>query len=794
MPPDFTQIPRLHIADIDLPREVAKLYDLAYNLWWSWSPRARALFNQIDGRTWSLYRNPVQLLINFDRTHWQAKLEDESFVSAYRQVTQTFDRYLAETADTWFARRFPEARGTIAYFCMEYGIHQALAIYSGGLGVLAGDHLKSASDLGLPLVGVGLLYRNGYFRQNIDADGRQQHIYPDYDFSRLPIRPAAGPTGRGVFVTVPFPDREIRVQVWVAQVGRVPLVLLDTDVPQNDSADRPITSTLYTPGREMRLAQELVLGIGGVRALAALGIEPAVWHMNEGHSAFLQFERLRLALEGGASDLDTALAALRRRSVFTTHTPLPAGNEVFDPPFVRKYFDRWWNGLGVPVERWTGLGNNNHGEPNQAFNMTALAVRTSARVNGVSKINATVSEKMWRHLLPESLPAAERMRAVTNGVHPSTWVGVELQEMFARWFGEKWAQVLASETGRVAILEGPDDELWHAHLEQKRRLARFLRARLRNQFARHGLSPDELRTVEQMFDPEVLTVGFARRFATYKRANLLFSDLHRLRQLVSNPQRPVQILLAGKAHPADKAGQELIAAPLPAHPVRQAQGPGLLRRGLRHAGRPHAGAGRRRLAEHAAAPARGLGHLRHEGGDERRAQLLDRRRLVARGLRRPERLGDRGQGGRGRRRRARPRGRARALPPARGADRAHLLRSRREADPAPVGRDDEGVDRDHHPEVLERSHGPRIRRVGLPAAHGLAAAGGRPQGEHHVPDPPSRSRAHAPRRTVRGAAARRRARLRPGLPARLRHRLPARRPLRGRGPVADGRARRRRRS
>ena len=556
---DWTQIPRLHIADIDLPREVAKLYDLAYNLWWTWSPRARALFNQIDSRTWSLYRNPVQLLINYDRAHWQAKLEDETFVAAFRQVTQTFDRYLAETQETWFARRFPDAEGTIAYFCMEFGLHQALALYSGGLGVLAGDHLKSASDLGLPLVGVGLLYRNGYFRQNIDADGRQQHIYPDYDFSRLPIRPAAGPTGRGVFVTVPFPDREIRVQVWVAQAGRVPLVLLDTDVPQNDSADRPITSTLYTPGREMRLAQEVVLGVGGVRALEALGIEPTVWHMNEGHSAFLQFERLRRALEGGAADFAAALAGVRRRSVFTTHTPLPAGNETFDPGLVRKYFERWWDALGVPVERWTALGNNDHGEPNQPFNMTALAIRSSARVNGVSKINAEVSEKMWRHLLPETMPAAERMCAVTNGVHPATWLGVELQELFARWFGEKWSQVLTSDTGKVAILEGPDDGLWEAHLEQKRRLARFLRARLRNQFARHGLSPDELRRVEQMFDPEVLTVGFARRFATYKRAGLLFSDLHRLRQLVSNEQKPVQILLAGKAHPADKEGQGLIA-------------------------------------------------------------------------------------------------------------------------------------------------------------------------------------------------------------------------------------------
>jgi starch phosphorylase len=551
-------IPRLHVADIELPQEVAGLYDLAYNLWWAWNPRAREMFNSIDAHAWALYRNPVQLLINFDRTHWHEKLEEENFLSEYQRVMRTFERYLDETEETWFAQRFPGAEGPIAYFCMEYGLNQALAIYSGGLGVLAGDHLKSASDLGLPLVGIGLLYRHGYFRQNIDADGRQQHIYPEYDFTRLPVRPAAGPTGRPVRVAVPFPDREIQVQVWIADVGRVPLVLLDTDLPQNDAADRPITSVLYTPGREMRLAQEIVLGVGGVKALAALGIEPRVWHMNEGHSAFLQFERLRERLGAAGSGFEEAVARLRHSSVFTTHTPLPAGNETFEQHLVRKYFEPWWRSHGVEPERWAPLGNNDHGEPNQPFNLTAFAIRTSARVNAVSKINAEVSARMWNHLLPESLPEQERMRAVTNGVHPSTWLGSDLQELFARWFGEKWSRVVTSETGRIAVLEGSDEDLWDAHVAQKHRLARFLRSRLRDQFARHGLSPDELRQVEKMFDPAVLTIGFARRFATYKRAGLLFSDLPRLRQLVGSGERPVQVLLAGKAHPADRAGQELI--------------------------------------------------------------------------------------------------------------------------------------------------------------------------------------------------------------------------------------------
>ena len=553
----WRQLPCLHTADIDLPRELSRLYDLAYNLWWAWSPRARHLFYTIDSRLWEMYRNPVQLLIGVERARWREMLEDDVTMSLYGEVVAGFDRYLAESDETWYPRSRAAAEGPIAYFCMEFGLHQALPIYSGGLGVLAGDYLKSSSDLGLPLVAVGLLYRSGYFHQTIDADGRQQHLYPEVDFGRLPLRPAAGPTGREVVVEIPLPDREVAAQVWVCQVGRVPLVLLDTELRRNDSADRPITSMLYTPGREMRLLQEIVLGVGGVRALEALGIAPRAWHMNEGHSALLQFERLAAKLAAG-EDIDTALAALRRSSAFTSHTPVPAGNETFEPGLARKYFASWCERRGVPLERWLALGNSDHGEPDQPFNLTALAIRTSRRLNGVSRLNAEVAARMWNHLVTDALPAEERFVGITNGVHPATWLGAEMQELFARWFGERWPLVLATETGRAAILAGADEDLWTAHRAQKLRLARFLRARLRDQFARHGLAPDELRTIEKMFDPDALTIGFARRFATYKRAGLLFSDLHRLRQLVGADGRPVQILLAGKAHPADKGGQELI--------------------------------------------------------------------------------------------------------------------------------------------------------------------------------------------------------------------------------------------
>ncbi|HSM15263.1 MAG TPA: alpha-glucan family phosphorylase [Thermoanaerobaculia bacterium] len=553
----WTRIPRLHTAEIELPRELGRLYDLAYNLWWTWNPDARALFSSIDSRSWAHYHNPVQVLLGVERHSWEDHLEDESFLSLYHRIVQSFDRYLGDAEESWFTRTYPDVHGPFAYFCMEFALEQSLPIYSGGLGVLAGDHLKSASDLGLPLVGVGLLYRRGYFSQAIDADGRQQHIYPVIDFNRLPLLPAAGPTGRPVQVAVPLPDREIRAQVWIADVGRVPLLLLDTDIPANDSADRPITSMLYTPGREMRLVQEMVLGIGGARALAELGIAPTVWHMNEGHSALLQFERLGHRLERG-EEIEAALATIHRNTVFTTHTPVAAGNEVFDHDLVRRYFEPLCKDSPLEVERWMALGNNDHGEAGQPFNMTAVALRTSARTNGVSKLNAEVAARMWSHLFPESRPEEERIAAITNGVHPQTWLGIEMQDLFGRWFGEKWPQVLSSEIARVAILDNPDEELWEAHQAQKHRLARFLRSRLRDHRARHGLSPDELREIERMFDPSALTIGFARRFALYKRAGLLFSDLHRLRQLVGNAERPVQIVLAGKAHPADKAGQELI--------------------------------------------------------------------------------------------------------------------------------------------------------------------------------------------------------------------------------------------
>jgi len=549
------RVSTLHVADIELPRQLEGLYELAYNLWWTWSPEAIDLFASIDMEAWKLYRNPVQMLINVEPRQWYPLLENELFMSRYHAVMQDLEHYM-EAEETWFSHHHGDYRGgPFAYLSMEYGLDQSLAIYSGGLGVLSGDHCKSASDLGLPFVAVGLLYRYGYFQQAIDADGFQQHIYPEYDFTRMPLRPVSTATGRDVMVEVPFPGREVVARVWLAQVGRVPLLLLDTDIPQNHAADRPITNVLYVRGREMRLAQEILLGMGGARVLERLGIEPQIWHVNEGHSIFCQLERVRQGVASGTA-LEEATRRVVADTAFTTHTPVPAGNEQFDPGLIHKYLQSWCDEVGLPIEELLERGKAHHDDG--SFNLTALAIRTSSRVNAVSKINAEVTDRMWRHLFPHVGEGEQAIRPITNGVHTTTWMGPEIRRLLHRRLGSGWEEMLLHPEGWEQVYEIPDEELWEAHMAQKERLGRFTCSRLRDQRARHGNSPDELRAVEGLYNPRALTVGFARRFATYKRANLVFSDVERLTELVSRVDRPVQLIFAGKAHPADRPGQELI--------------------------------------------------------------------------------------------------------------------------------------------------------------------------------------------------------------------------------------------
>ncbi|HET9768151.1 MAG TPA: alpha-glucan family phosphorylase [Thermoanaerobaculia bacterium] len=554
------KVPCQHIADIELPREVQGLYELAYNLWWTWNPKATELFAAVDSRAWSYYHNPVQMLINVERRQWEHLVDNENFLEAYASLMEDFQAYLDGAARAWFWRNYPQHDGgPVAYLSMEYGVHQSLAVYSGGLGILSGDHLKSASDLAVPLVAVGLLYRSGYFQQTVDPDGHQQHTYPEYDFSRLPVRPAAGPTGRDVVVSVPIGDREVSVKVWVAQVGRVPLLLLDSDIGENDAADRPITSMLYVQGRAMRLAQEIVLGIGGVRALAACGLQPSVWHINEGHSALLQLDRIArelAAAEGGS--FEDALGRVRTTTVFTTHTPVPAGNEQFDGDLAWRYLGPWGERLGVGWDAVRALAQPDPQHADASLNLTALALHTARYANGVSAIHAEVSRRMWQPLFGADEPEDVPVDHVTNGVHLPTWLGREMQDLLRRHLGPQWQGQVHYPNAPERLAEVPGEELWQAHQAQKRRLGRFTESRLRDQLARHGRSPEELREVESFFRPEALTIGFARRFATYKRAGLVFTDPHELRRLISDEERPVQILFAGKAHPADRPGQDVI--------------------------------------------------------------------------------------------------------------------------------------------------------------------------------------------------------------------------------------------
>lgn len=544
-------IPTLHSRGLRLPPQLEGLSRLAYNLYWSWHPEVRKLFSRIDRATWQRTRNPVPLLqVQRD---WSDLLDDPDFMTQYRTQLRAFDAYMESGSEHWFERHHAtDVAGPIAYFCAEFGLHESLGIYSGGLGVLAGDHCKTASDMALPFVAVGLLYRHGYFRQTIDADGHQEHAYPDYDPSRLPIERVAGPDGQPLTIPVELPGRTVHVAVWVVQVGRVPLLLLDTDTPLNEDQDRPITHILYVRGREMRLHQELVLGVGGVRALRALGIEPAAWHLNEGHSAFMLVEQARELVAAG-TDVDEAFRQVRSHAVFTIHTPVSAGNERFDAELVRRTAGPIIEGTALGMDRILEIGRGADGDHAQ-FDMTAFSLRLTMGANAVSQLHADTANGTWT-----TIPG-HPILGITNGVHAPTWVGQPLAELFETIGGDLDDLDDEEPEGRFwdRLDRISDEKLWDRHKEQKLALAYFARGRLRSQLARHGEAPSELARLTDVLDPDILTIGFARRFATYKRASMIFSDEERLARLLWNTERPVQIVFAGKAHPADRPGQRVI--------------------------------------------------------------------------------------------------------------------------------------------------------------------------------------------------------------------------------------------
>jgi len=550
--------PRIHLqaaGELEIPELFSRVRDIAYNLWWTWSPDAHRLFSRLSLAAWRQYRNPIDVLIDVGAERWRTLQADDEFARLYHTVIEQFDRYIAPKKPPWFERHHADYDGgPFVYFCAEFGWHECLQIYSGGLGVLAGDHCKSASDLGLPFVGIGLMYKHGYFRQNIDAEGYQQHSYPDYDLQRLPLRPVLDPTGKELHVNVDFPGRVVHARVWCATVGRVPVLLLDSDLPINHRADRAMTSALYVRGREMRLCQEILLGIGGARALRALGITPAMWHINEGHSALLILQRMRWEHEHEERPVDQILSRISSNALFTTHTPVPAGNEAFDIGLVRDYLPQLAEQAGVDLEALLDLGRTPDG--GEKFNLTALALRTSSRANGVSELHGRVANDMWKPLLDGA--DLRPIEHVTNGIHSPTWVGPEILQVLHKHLGSDLDPNDSPDEFADGVEAIPDHELWTAHLKQKQRLIERLRDITLEQFARHGRSPSDLRQVDSLLDPDALTIGFARRFATYKRADLLLRDMDKLQALVNGADRPVQIVFAGKAHPADRPGQDLI--------------------------------------------------------------------------------------------------------------------------------------------------------------------------------------------------------------------------------------------
>jgi starch phosphorylase len=546
-----------------LPAAIARLHELAYNLWWSWETLAQQLYARIDPQLWEASnQNPVKFLRNVHQEKLNAAAGDEDYLRAYEGVLATFDEYMHGSGNFGDARRsIMEAfgkweGGVIAYFSAEFGLHEALPIYSGGLGVLSGDHCKSASDLNLPFIGVGFLYPQGYFTQRIDGEGSQQAEYEKIDFAEVPTTPALDKSGNEVLVHVDLPGRTVYAKIWRIQVGRIPIFLMDTDVPRNAPQDRELSARLYGGDREMRISQEIVLGIGGVRAVRALGYDPLVWHMNEGHSAFLGLERVR-ELVGTGLSFDEAVEAVRANTLFTTHTPVPAGNDSFEFQLVEKFFWQYWGQLGIDRERFIGFASQNLPWGAQ-YSMTVLALRLSAYANGVSKLHGEVSRAMWHFLWPDLPVAQTPIGHITNGVHTHTWLAQGLRDLYNRHLPPVWESEPDDPEHWQAVEEIPPAELWTAHQQYKEEVVAFTRQRLQRQLLRHGEGPRRISAAGQMLDPQALTLGFARRFATYKRATLLFHDEERLLRILNDPERPVQIIFSGKAHPADEEGKALI--------------------------------------------------------------------------------------------------------------------------------------------------------------------------------------------------------------------------------------------
>ena len=540
-----------------LPRRLARLSELAYNLWWTWNPEAQMLFSFIDKMLWErLSHNPIAFLRQVERARLNAVTGDRNYLDFYDRVLRNFDNYM-NAENTWYKKTHPdEINKQIAYFSFEFGLHESLPVYAGGLGILSGDHLKEASDLGMPLVAVGFVYILGYFAQRITEDGWQETRTQVLKLDEMPVIPLYDENARPLIVEVELPKRTVAARLWKVQVGRVSLYLMDTNVSTNNPTDQQLTSRLYTSDLDVRISQEILLGIGGVRVLRKLNYSPDVWHMNEGHSAFLVLERIRELVAGGMT-FDDAAKMVRKSNVFTTHTPVPAGNDTFPFWLLDKYFEHYFPDLKLTHDEFIKLGSS-PSEWGEQFSMPVLALKLSDHRNGVSELHGQVSRKMWQFLWPKATEEEVPITHITNGVHTGSWIARRMRLLFDRYFGPDWLQHVDDPEMWAQIEEIPDAELWAIRRHLKRKLVTFANERARRAWLSNSVHPVQVIAGGVLLEQYSLTIGFARRFATYKRANLIMRDVDRLLRIINNPSMPVQIIFAGKAHPADEPGKLLI--------------------------------------------------------------------------------------------------------------------------------------------------------------------------------------------------------------------------------------------
>ena len=543
----------MHVNNPIIPDRLRRLPEIAGDLWWTWNTQAREVFRQLDYPLWrQTAHNPVLMLRNVSQEMLNSAVSDPKFLATYDGAVQALDA-ARSAKDTWWQSRYPDVAGPIAYFSAEFALHQSLPIYAGGLGVLAGDHCKEASDLGIPLIGVGFMYPQGYFHQKVTAEGWQEESYERLTWADAPIEPAVTSEGTPCIVAVPLGNRTVLVQVWRVRLGRVKLYLLDTSLEENAPWDRELSARLYGGDRETRIQQEIILGIGGVRALKAIGSAPAVWHLNEGHAAFVVLQRIRDLLESGQT-FDSALEEVRRTTVFTTHTPVPAGHDAFPFNLVETHLAGMWGTLGAHRDALLALGNYDNGS-GPMFNMTALAIRTAGSTNAVSQLHGHVTREMFAPMWPD-LPVEKRpVRAITNGVHVPTWLSGEMARLFDQYLGEDWRERHDDENLMVKVNEIPDEELWAARQALRNYLFAFIRERARHRWKDEQVSASRVLAAGTLLDPNALTIGFARRFTGYKRPELIFRNPDRLLSILNASRRPVQIVFAGKAHPADETGK-----------------------------------------------------------------------------------------------------------------------------------------------------------------------------------------------------------------------------------------------